>query len=203
MLDKKVVLIIIVFLLFGCGERTDKSSIGANGSYRIGDKIIIKSVTNTTVTIVREKSGFKIENSDKILIFDIFGTYCQPCITEAPQLANFQLKYEDDILLIGLVYGENISDEYVLENFLKPLNIHYFISNSPENRRIINSILKDINYPYELAIPFKVVLKNSAYQELTNIFNANPKNNKFYIGKTDMLALQKDIENIKTNPRNF
>ncbi|MDR0666884.1 MAG: TlpA family protein disulfide reductase [Campylobacteraceae bacterium] len=193
-------LVMIISLLFGCGEKADKLS-DANSSYKIGDKIVIKSVTNTTVTIVRENSGFKIENSDKILIFDIFGTYCQPCITEAPQLTDFQLKYKDDVLLIGLIYGENVSDKYILENFSKPMDIRHFISNSPENRRIVNNILKDINYPYELAIPFKVVLKNGIYQELTNVFGITHENNKFYIGKTDMLTLQKDI--IKSRSRNF
>jgi hypothetical protein len=196
---KRAILIITVFLLFGCGEKTDKSSAYANNPYKIGEKITLKSITNAAITIIREKNGFKIEGSNKILMFDIFDIHCQPCITEAPYLMGFWLKHKDDILLIGLIYpwSEDISNKYIIENFSKPLNAYYFISNSPENRRIINSILKDINYPYEIAIPFKVVLKNGVYQKLTNVFDINSKENRFYIGKTDISILEKDIENIK------
>jgi thiol-disulfide isomerase/thioredoxin len=199
---KRAILIITVFLLFGCSEKIDKQSTyvdNATSPYKIGEKITLKSITNTTVTIVREKNGFKIEDSDKMLMFDIFDTHCQPCIAEAPHLMDFWLKHKDDILLIGLIYSlsEDISGEYIIENFSKPLNAYYFISNSSENRRIINSVLKDINYPYEIAVPFKVVLKNGVYQKLTNVFDINSEENRFYIGKTDISILEKDIKNIQ------
>lgn len=206
-MNKYINCALAMFLLIGCGERnsakdnqnssdisTDKSDIFI--PYNIGDKIKLKSVTGSKITLLRTENGFKIDGSDKIILIDIFGTYCQPCRTEAPSLMDFQLKYSDNLSLIGLIYREDITNDEIVENFSKRYNAYYFISNSKENERIVRQILNDIDYAYEIAIPFKVIIKDGIYQTLTNTVNDNQNGTKFYIGRVDINILYRDFEKI-------
>ncbi|MCD8476818.1 MAG: TlpA family protein disulfide reductase, partial [Sulfurospirillum sp.] len=59
---------------------------------------------------------------------------------------DFQLQNSDDVMLIGLNFLEEVSDEYVIENFAAKYNAYYFISNSPKNKKVVETILQDIAY---------------------------------------------------------
>lgn len=98
--------------------------------------------------------------------------------------------------MIGLNYLESVSDEYVMENFVSKYNAYYFIVNSPDNDKIINTIVEDINYRQAVQVPYKVVLKNGKYQNVTDIYEGR-KDNKYYIGEIDTDIIQKDIDRIK------
>jgi thiol-disulfide isomerase/thioredoxin len=164
--------------------------------YQEGDKIPLRSISGSNMVLLRTGNGFKLEDNDKTILFDVFATYCAPCRTEAPQLMNLQLKYSDDLVLIGLIYFENITDREVLENFSKRHNAYYFISNSKENERIVKQILLDVDFHREAALPFKVVLKDGNYQKLTNVLDNKTEGRKFYIGKTDPSIIEQDLSRI-------
>jgi len=145
---------------------------------------------------LRKNGGFVIEDDEeKIIMFDIFGTFCAPCQEEAPSLMDFQLQNSDDVMLIGLNFFEEVSDEYVVENFAAKYNAYYFISNAPTNKKLVQTILSDIKYKETLQVPFKVILKDGAYQKITDIYNNNPEN-KFYLGKVGLDIIQKDIDKL-------
>lgn len=165
--------------------------------YNVGDKIKIKSITNKEITLVRTENGFKIDGENKILMIDIFGTFCQPCKEEATNLTELQIKNNDNFMIIGFTHFENSDNHYVMENFAKKYNALYFISTSKEKERIIKQILKDIKYDTSLQIPFKVVLKNGIYQKLTNPYDNNAQNSLFYLGRIDTTIIQKDLDKIK------
>lgn len=195
---KFIALFLVAFLaLSGCNDdKSNTTQLTQSNSYKTGDEIELTSIIGSKATIVRTENGFKLKDSDKILMIDIFGTYCAPCQKEAPHLMDFQLKNADKFMIIGLIHFEDVNDEYVLENFSKKYNAYYFIANSKENSKIIDQILNDINYNRALSIPFKAVLKNGKYQSLSDNLNGTVVGNKFYLGEVSTNIISQDIDKI-------
>lgn len=196
---KKLISLIAVMtslLFLGCGSESSNVST-VKETYKEGDKVELKSVSGAKVTLLRKNGGFVIEDDEsKIVLIDIFGTFCVPCQEEAPSLMDFQLQNSDDVMLIGLNYFEEVSDEYVIENFAAKYNAYYFITNSPKNKKIVETIVQDIAYKGTLQVPFKIVLKEGKYQKLTDIYNPSNLENKFYIGKVGLDIIQQDIDKL-------
>lgn len=191
-------MVVLIGLLFiGCSSEPKNEAISVvKETYKEGEKVELKSVAGAKLTLVRKNSGFVIEEDEgKIILIDIFGTFCAPCQEEAPSLMDFQLQNRDDVMLIGLNFLEEVSDEYVIENFAAKYNAYYFISNSPKNKKVVETILQDIAYKQALQVPFKVLLKEGAYQKVTDIYQNDP-NNKFYIGKVSLDVIQKDVDKL-------
>ncbi|MBN1840148.1 MAG: TlpA family protein disulfide reductase [Campylobacterales bacterium] len=189
--------VLIGLLLIGCSSEPKNEAISVvKETYKEGEKVELKSVAGAKLTLVRKNGGFVIEEDEgKIILIDIFGTFCAPCQEEAPSLMDFQLQNSDDVMLIGLNFLEEVSDEYVIENFAAKYNAYYFISNSPKNKKVVETILQDIAYKQALQVPFKVLLKEGVYQKVTDIYQNDP-NNKFYIGKVSLDVIQKDVDKL-------
>lgn len=198
---KKLLTLISFFLIMffmGCSGDVSKGSAIVKETYKEGEKIELKSVAGSKITFLRKNGGFVIEDDEaKIVLIDIFGTFCAPCQEEAPSLMDLQLQNSDDVFLIGLNFLEEVSDEYVVENFASKYNAYYFISNAPQNKKIVETILQDIQYKSALQVPFKVLLKEGKYQKVTDIYTSNPEN-QFYIGKVGLHIIQQDIDAIKS-----
>lgn len=189
---KKFLIFLAIFTL-GCDQETKEQIYK---SFTTNEEINLKSVTGGNLTLIRTNGGFKIKNSDKILLIDIFGTYCAPCQAEAPMLSEFTIKNSDKFEMVALTHFEDVNDEFVIENFVKKYNAYYFISNDKEkNSRIISQIENDTKYEKALALPFKVVYKNGVEQNLTNNETTRGFRN-FYIGKVGKEILQNDIKRI-------
>lgn len=195
---KKILIIFsfLVIFLVGCNNDT-QTTTQTFKPYKTGDEITLNSVVDTNITIVRTEDGFKLKNSNKIIMFDIFGTFCPPCQQEAPHLMDYQLKHADDFMIIGLIYFEKITDAGIVDNFSKKYNAYYFITNSKENSRLVDQILNDINYKQALQIPFKVVLKNGIYQKLSDTVGTGHLND-FYLGGVETDQISQDIDRIKS-----
>lgn len=191
---KYIVSLLMILVFFGCGTEEGSAKIS---TYKDGDKIELASVMGSKITLLRKNGGFVLAgDEDKILILDIFGTFCHPCQSEAPKLMNFQLKNDKDVLLIAFTHFEDVTDQYVIDNFASKFNAYYFIVNSPKNDKIVNTIVEDIGFVGSVQVPLKVVLKNGKYQTLTDPYNESPKDN-YYIGAIDTEIIQKDIDRIK------
>jgi len=189
-----LVSLLLVFVFVGCGVEEGSAE---KVRYEDGDKLELTSVVGSKITLLRKNGGFVLQGDEsKILIIDIFGTFCKPCQEEAANFMDFQLKNDKDVLLIAFNYFETVSDEYVKENFASKFNAYYFIVNSSDNVKMVNTITKDIGYTKQMQVPFKVVLKDGKYKKITDVYEGNPEN-KFYIGKVDIEVIQKDIDKIK------
>ncbi|NLK66193.1 MAG: TlpA family protein disulfide reductase [Campylobacteraceae bacterium] len=202
--------LVAAFMLVGCGddsspkvvETSSASKASITGDkiehYKVGDKITLKSTMNQEVTLIRTEKGFKIDGEDKILMIDIFGTFCEPCQSEAPHLMDFQLNTKDDFLMVGLIHFEDVTDEYIIDNFMKKFNAYYFIANSDKNpnEKIIEQILSDLNYRKSLTVPFKVVYNTKGEPEkLSSI--SNPAGLYYYNGAISTMVLKEDYTRIK------
>jgi thiol-disulfide isomerase/thioredoxin len=195
----KRILVILVFILFlfgGCDDK-DIDVLPLPSELVVGDRVELTSVQGAKLTFKRVEGGIVQEGKeDNIIIFDIFGTFCEPCKKEAPALMNLQLKYLDKITLVGLSYFENVNDKYIIENFSKPYNAHYFIAkNTDKNKALVDTITKDIGYPSLISLPFKVVLRGGKYQNVTDIWE-NKEGVKYYIGAVGTAVIEKDLENM-------
>ncbi len=72
----------------------------------------------------------------------------------------------------------------------------YFIVNSPDNSKMVNTIAEDIGYKQAVQVPFKVILKNGKYQFVTDTFGERT-DKKFYIGEVSTDIIKKDIQKIR------
>lgn len=191
-------LLIISSVLFFVGCSDDKIADGPLiiEPYKNGDKIVLKNIHGGSKTLLRVDDGFVIEGEEnKVLMLDIFGTFCKPCQDEAPALTDLQLRKSEEFILIGLTHLEEVSDEYVLEQFAQKHGAYYFIANSQANAKIAETITQDINYKQALQVPFKVVLKDAKYQVVTDVWEGG-LDTKFYIGKIDTKIIEEDLVRI-------
>jgi hypothetical protein len=107
-----------------------------------------------------------------------------------------QLDYNDKILLVGLSYFENVTNEYIIEKFQKQYNAYYFIAeNSSKNKAFVDTILHDIKYERMISLPFKVVINKGKYEVVTDKWE-NKADTKFYIGDVGTELIRADIEKI-------
>lgn len=188
---------LIALLLSACGNEEVVQKKEETKGFKVGEKIELQSVMGSKIELVRTEKGFVLANdAKKILIFDIFGTFCQPCKNEASNLMDFQLKNADDVMIVALSHFETVTNEYIVDNFSSKYNAYYFIVNDPRNKIIVETILDDIKYTEQLKIPFKVVLKDGVYQKLTDIYEGNTEN-RYYIGEVPIHIIQNDIDKLK------
>ena len=199
---KKLLLVLLcafALVFLGCDKNESESySLGEYAPFKDGEEISLKSVSGASVNLVRTAKGFVLKGSDKIVMLDIFGTFCAPCKAEAPHLMDYQLNH-DDFMLIGLITFEQISDKDVIEKFIKPFNAYYFIANEGEkNERLISQVLADIGYDSALSLPFKVVLKGGKYELLSdNLGERGGKEALYYLGAVSSELVAKDLEKIR------
>lgn len=166
-----------------------------------GEQITLQSVMDKQLVLVRQNGGFVILNDEKkVLMVDIFGTFCAPCKEEAPHLTQLWRKNADKFTLIGLTHFESVSDDEV-RNFANNYGAFYFISNQKQNERLVKQILKDINYQNMEQLPFKVVLKNGVYQSVQDFWSKG-KRVKFYLGKVPTSLMQEDLKGILDDKAN-
>jgi len=124
------------------------------------NKIILKGIDNKKYVLKKSSDGFQLENSKaKILILDVFATWCPPCQAEAPHLASLQKKYRNDIKVIGVSIEDNIPNEK-LKAFRDAHAANYVLVNSKENRKIVDDIADKLKLGRNFGIPLLVIYKD-------------------------------------------
>lgn len=183
----------LIFLFFlGC--QSTKSEGQKSQTIEQKQQFILQNFDGTTLTLVRKNSGFEVKGyEEKILMLDIFATYCPPCRAEAEDLKKLQMKYKDQLIVVGLTIEKNLDATTALK-FVDKYKAGNFISmNYADNEVLINDILKSIDYNKRLTIPLKVILKNGTYLKLHNVAN---KEGYYYLGQVYPEIITKDLEAI-------
>lgn len=192
--------LLILGVFLGCSEEKVVNDFEFK-EFEEGEQITLQSVMDKQLVLVRQKGGFVILNDEKkVLMVDIFGTFCAPCKEEAPHLTQLWRKNADKFTLIGLTHFESVSDDEV-RNFANNYGAFYFISNQKQNERLVKQILKDINYQNMEQLPFKVVLKNGVYQSVQDFWSKGKKVN-FYLGKVPTSLMEEDLRGILDDKAN-
>ena len=145
------------------------------------NEIILKSIDAKKIVILKTPNGFILKKDPKkIVIFDIFATWCPPCRAEAKALSNLQKKYKDDLTIIGVSVEEGI-DNAKLQNFIDMTHANYSFVNSSHNHDIIDAVVHNLKVGKRFGIPLMAMYKDG---KLLN----------YYVGATEEEFIESDIK---------
>jgi thiol-disulfide isomerase/thioredoxin len=101
--------------------------------------LTLKTLTNENIKLSFQNDGITFENyKDKVVILDIFTTWCPPCIESIPHLNQLQKQYKKDIQIIGIMMEEDKKNSEVL-SFKKKYHMTYPVTNSKENFKLVDT----------------------------------------------------------------
>ena len=159
--------LITLFLLTGCGEETAEEAIVSTASFHLLD------TQGKSYVVEKRGTNFSLdEGKDKVVIFDIFATWCPPCRAEAKHLGNLQKKYGEKLIIMGITIEDDVSNDE-LEKFKKTYGGDYLITNKAENQSLARSIASTIGVGQQFPIPLMVLYKNGKY--VTHYMGATPE----------------------------
>jgi len=145
------------------------------------NQFVLQALDNKKYVIEKKRDGFSLKNAkSKVLILDIFATWCPPCQGEASHLASLQKKYKKNLQVIGITVEQNIPNSK-LENFRKEFGANYTLVNSHQNRLIIDAIATQLKIGKNFGIPLMALYKDG---KLIN----------FYQGATEEEFIESDIK---------
>ncbi len=152
-------LVAFMFIIQGCSSDKTQASEDAN-SIIATNKYVLTSLKNKQYTVTKEVNNFLLEGAEgKVVIFDIFATWCPPCQASAAHLSSLQQKYKDDLIVIGATVEDNIANAK-LQEFAKKYHATYTIVNSAENRRFVDAVASSLRLGDRFPIPILAMYKD-------------------------------------------
>jgi len=174
-------LIVFSMLFQACSSDSKENSEKEANSLLATNETVLTSTNNKQYVLKKENGGFKLSDAkSKILILDIFATWCPPCQAEASHLASLQKKYPKDVKIIGVSIEENIPNSK-LETFKKEHSANYTLVNSSVNRTLIDNVAEELKLGNNFGIPLMVMYKDG-------------KLVKYYQGATEEEFIESDIK---------
>jgi len=172
--------ILLAILFQGCSDNKEKTS-SANEMLS-GPEYVLTGLDKKEYVVKKSANGFVLEGAkDKVVIFDIFATWCPPCRAAAPHLTSLQEKYKNDLIVIGLTIEDKIENSK-LQEFAEKYKAKYILVNSDQNRRLSDAIVKELKLGERYPIPTMAMYKNG------NLIN-------HYVGATQEEFVDSDIRN--------
>lgn len=162
---KKIVLSSILtagILLQGCSHSNHNNNQQAQENNLIAStKYTLKSLNNQTYTIINQGNEYRLQNSKaKLVIIDLFATWCPPCRAEASRLAEIQALYPKAIKIVGISVQRDITPEK-LKKFRQDYGATYTLLYSNQNQELASMIAQTIpNLPANFPIPLMAIYKN-------------------------------------------
>ena len=178
MFKKSILLISILsaLLFHGCSSEENSS---ANNMVS-GNEYVLTGLDKKQYVVKKKDGGFLLEGAEgKVVIFDIFATWCPPCRAAATHLSSLQKKYKDDLIIIGVTIEDKILDTK-LQEFKKEYNAEYIMVNSDQNRPLCDAITKELKLGDRYPIPTMAMYKDG---KLIN----------YFVGATEEEFIDSDI----------
>jgi len=167
-------------LLIQACSSDNKNTQDAN-SMVASNEYVLTGLNKTQYIIQKEPTGFKLKGAEgKVILLDIFATWCPPCQAEASHLTSLQKKYKDDLVVLGITIEEGISDTK-LETFRSEHNAQYSMVNSAENRRLVDAVASQLKIGRSFGIPLMALYKDGKFLN-------------FYQGATEEEFIESDIK---------
>lgn len=136
---------------------------------------------NSSIEILKTKEGFVLKNDpEKILVFDIYATWCAPCRAESKVLANIQKKFKDNVRVIGLSIESDATKEK-LAAYKKRYHADYTLVDARNDQPLIDAIALNLKIGQRFPIPLVAVYKDG---KLVN----------YYAGATEEEFIESDIK---------
>lgn len=161
MLKKSILFLsILTILIFqGCSSEENSSVSNVNDMVS-ATQYVLTGLDKKQYIVKKQGNGFVLEGAkDKVVIFDIFATWCPPCRAAATHLSSLQKKYKDDVVIIGITIEDNILNTK-LQEFREEYTANYILVNSDQNRRLSDAIVKELKMGERYPIPLMAMYKN-------------------------------------------
>ncbi len=163
----------LLLLLQGCSSDTPQEEAAALNSMISSNEYTLRDLKDQNYTVVKEGENFVLkEHQGKVVIYDIFATWCPPCRAEAPHLASLQRKYADDLLILGMTIEEDMTDAK-LQDYRETYGADYTLTHSKDNIKLSRIIASAINVGQQFPIPLMVMYKDGKY--VTHYVGAIPE----------------------------
>ena len=169
--------IILPLLFLGCSSESseDENNMVASNTFHL------VSTDGVDYNVTKSGMNFTVKGHEgKVIMFDIFATWCPPCRAEAPSLTHLQKKYNDEFLILGITIEDDISNKE-LKKFKEKYGAGYAIVNSKENERLYRAIASATKVGQRFPIPLMVMYKDGQY--ITH-----------YVGLTPEEMIESDIK---------
>jgi len=146
-------------------KKLDKEATSKANSIITKNKYVLTNLNGKNYTVTKELNGFSLENAKgKVVIFDIFATWCPPCRATAPHLSALQKKYKDDLIIIGVTIQDNLPNAE-LQKFKEKYNADYTLVNSPDNHRFVTAVASSLELGKNFPIPIMAIYKDGKLLE--------------------------------------
>jgi thiol-disulfide isomerase/thioredoxin len=153
---------LLVFTLFfqACSEQKKEENTQSANSMLSTNEFVLTALDKKQYVVEKQENGFKLQDADgKVLIFDIFATWCPPCQAGATHLSSLAKKYPKDLIVIGVTIEDNI-DNAKLQAFRAQHDAQYTLVNSSENRRFVDAIASSLKLGERFPIPIVAMYKD-------------------------------------------
>jgi len=173
--------LLTIGLLFGACSKEKESTAQEANSLLATNEIVLTSLNNKQYVVEKTPNGLKLKDAkDKVVIYDIFATWCPPCQAEASHLASLQKQYKKKLIVLGVTVENNIPNAK-LEEFRTQHHADYTLVNSSANMHLIDEIAKQLHLGRDFGIPLMVLYKDG------KIIN-------YYQGATEEEFIESDIK---------
>lgn len=151
-------LLSLTLLFHGCSEESSDEAMVSTAEFTLMD------TQGKSYTVEKRGTNFTLDaGEDKVVLFDIFATWCPPCQAEVKHLGNLQKKYGEDLIIMGITIEEDKSNADLEAFRTKFLGGDYLISNKADNQELARSIASTIGVGQQFPIPLMVLYKNGEY----------------------------------------
>jgi thiol-disulfide isomerase/thioredoxin len=188
---KNLYILVILITLYGCNNNQTKDDI--NISKKSINKIdksehfTLKNSKGRELNISIQGDNLLSVNSDnikeKIVLINIFSSWCKPCMGQIPYLAEIQKRESEDLLIIGLSINDDKSSKE-LNTIFENSGIRYFISTDKDNYLFVDNLVLKLKLTKNFSIPLSIIYKEG------KLF-------RYYQGAMPMEMLQIEIKNAK------
>lgn len=182
MFTKSAITAILLVLLFqGCSKSKEENTTENANAMMSTNEYVLSTINQKQAVVAKKDEGFILNGAEnKVVIFDIFATWCPPCKAEATHLTSLQNKFKDDLVVIGITVEDAVSDAK-LKQFAQDYDAKYILVNSNENRRLIKDITSKLQVGNNFPIPLMAMYKDG------KLINK-------YIGATQEEFIESDIK---------
>lgn len=151
-------LLSLTLLMQGCHKKSSDEAMVSTAEFSLMD------TQGQSYTVEKRGTNFTLDaGKDKVVLFDIFATWCPPCRAETQHLGNLQKKYGDDLIVIGITIEDDRSNAELEEFRTKYKGGNYLIANKADNQDLARSIASTIGVGQQFPIPLMVLYKNGEY----------------------------------------
>jgi len=124
------------------------------------NEYILSDLNSTQHIVTKTSDGFTLKGAEgKVIIFDIYATWCPPCKAAASHLSSIQENYKDSVVVIGITIEDDVSNEK-LQEFREAYTANYMLVNSKENRRLVDAIATHLKVGDRFPIPLMALYKD-------------------------------------------